>query len=338
MIPPKNRIAILVPWFLLILWAGTCGPTGCSPHGGPPEKITIGTNLNAMVGLLFIAKTQGYDQAHNLEIILKSYQTGLEPVRELKAGRLDLASCAEFALVQEIFAGGAGLRCLATISSGEVDELIARRDRGVNRPEDLKGKTIGVPRKTSAEFFLGRFLTFNHISLGEVSVVDVNPFDLADTLAAGKIDAVLIWEPITHDIKKKLGNNAVAWPAQEGQKVYRLLLSREEVVKKKTAALEKLMRALAQAAEFAREQPAEARAIVSQWLKVPVSDLQAPKKYDLFLEQVLLLAMEDQARWMIENKLTDQTRVPNYLEYIDAEVLLKVTPQAVRIIIPKDKM
>ncbi|MCK9375692.1 MAG: ABC transporter substrate-binding protein [Syntrophobacterales bacterium] len=338
MIPPKRRIAILVPWFLLILWSGTCGPTGCSPHGGPPEKITIGTNLNAMIGLIFITKTQGYDKDHNLEIILKGYQTGLESVRELKAGRLDLASCAEFALVEEIFAGGADLRCLATISSGEVDELIARRDQGVNRPGDLKGKAIGVPRKTSAEFFLGRFLTFNHISLGEVRVVDVNPFDLADTLAAGKVDAVLIWEPITHDIKKKLGNNTVAWPAQEGQQVYRLLLSREEVVKTKAAALEKLMRALAQAAEFAREQPAAARAIVSQWLKVPVTDLQAPKKYDLFLEQVLLLAMEDQARWMIENKLTDQTRVPNYLEYIDAEVLLKVTPQAVRIIIPKNKM
>jgi len=48
--------------------------------------------------------------------------------------------------------------------------------------------------------------------------------------------------------------------------------------------------------------------------------------------------MEDEARWMIKNKLAAQTRVPNYLEYIDAEVLLKVTPQAVRIIIPKNKM
>ena len=47
------------------------------------------------------------------------------------------------------------------------------------------------------------------------------------------------------------------------------------------------------------------------------------------LDQGLLLAMEDQARWMISNKLTDRTQVPNYLNYIDAEALLKVDPKTV---------
>ena len=123
---------------------------------------------------------------HGLELDLKTYQAGRAAITDLKAGRLDLACCAEFVLVGEILAGGADLRCLSVLSSGEINELIARRDRGISRPEDLRGKTIGLPLKTSAEFFLGRFLTFNHLSLKEVTIININPFDLADALPPGK--------------------------------------------------------------------------------------------------------------------------------------------------------
>ena len=76
---------------------------------------------------------------------------------------------------------------------------------------------------------------------------------------------------------------------------------------------------------------------MAHWTKEPVADLQAgkyPMRYELTLDQGLLLAMEDQARWMMGNKLTYQTKVPNYLDYIDAEALLKVDPKAVSMMIP----
>jgi NitT/TauT family transport system substrate-binding protein len=335
----KKSLGILASALLLIVIAGYLCQAGFLFPAGPREKITIGTNLNEMVGLLFVAENRGYYQAQGLEVVLKAYQTGLEPLRGVREGRLDLASCAEFALVGEIFTGGTGLRCLAAIGSGEVDMLIARRDKGVNRPEDLRGKTIGVPRNTSAEFFLGRFLTLNHISLQDVTVADIKPLDLVNALAAGKVDAVLIWAPVTYDIMKKIGDNAIAWPAQAGQNVYRLLVTREEYIKSKPGTLEKLLRALEQAAEFAGKYPDETRAIIAQRLNVNITDLQAgksPINYELFLCQALVLTMEDQARWLMRNKLTSQTRLPNYLDYFHAETLAKVDPKAMRLIIPKD--
>jgi NitT/TauT family transport system substrate-binding protein len=233
---------------------------GCSPQGGPPEKITIGTNINEMVGLLFIAEDQGYYRTQGLEVAIKEYQTGLAPLKDLEEGRLDLASCAEFALAREVLAGrGEQLRCLAVIAAGEVDFLIARRDRGINRPGDLQGKRIGVPKKTSAEFFLAGFLTLNNISLEEVTVVDVRPREMADALAGGKVDAVLIWAPVTDGIIKKLGNNALAWPAQGGQNVYRLLVTRKEVIQKRGEVLERLLRALDRAADKGQDSRRPAR-------------------------------------------------------------------------------
>jgi NitT/TauT family transport system substrate-binding protein len=335
----KIKLAILGSVLLLITIAGYLWQAGFLSPAGPREKITIGTNLNVLVGLLFIAENRGYYQAQGLEVVLKEYQTGLEPLRDVRGGRLDLASCAEFALVSEVFRGSTGLRCLAVIGSGEVDLLIARRDKGVNRPEDLRGKTIGVPRKTSAEFFLGRFLALNHMSLKDVTIVDFKPLDLANALAADKVDAVLIWPPITYDIMRKVENNAISWPAQGGQNVYRLLVTREEYIKSKPGILEKLLRALEQAAEFAKGHPDETRAIIAQRLNANIADLQAGSfsiNYELLLDQALVLTMEDQARWLIRNGLTSQTRLPNYLDYFHAETLSNVDPKAVSLIIPKD--
>lgn len=335
----KTKITILASIVSLLAMAGYLWLAGHSPTKPVVslEKITIGTNLNEMLGLLFIAEDRGYYQAQGLEVFIKEYQSGLGPLKDLREGRLDLASCAEFAMVGEVFAGGVDLRGLAVIGSGEVDWLIARRDRGINQPDDLRGKTIGVPRKTSAEFFLGRFLTLNKIPLKEVTLVDVKPLDLADAMAAGKVDAVLIWAPIAQEIIRKVGPDTINWPAQGGQSVYRLLVTREEYIKKYPVLLVRLMRSLAQAAQFAREQPEEAREIIARRLQVPRADLQtdgSPITYELFLDQALLLAMEDQARWMIRNRLTGQTQVPNYLDYLDAGPLLKVKPKAVNLVLP----
>ena len=54
--------------------------------------------------------------------------------------------------------------------------------------------------------------------------------------------------------------------------------------------------------------------------------------FELNFEQRVISDLEDQARWVINNKYTKKTEVPNYLDMIYPDALETVKPDAVNII------
>ena len=53
--------------------------------------------------------------------------------------------------------------------------------------------------------------------------------------------------------------------------------------------------------------------------------------FEVTLPQSLILAMEDEARWTVENGLFGAKAVPDYLSYVYPEGLRQLDPQAVTI-------
>jgi len=53
--------------------------------------------------------------------------------------------------------------------------------------------------------------------------------------------------------------------------------------------------------------------------------------FSVSLDQAMIITMEDEARWAIKIKLTDQTKIPNYLNFIYFNALEKVKKDAVTI-------
>jgi ABC-type nitrate/sulfonate/bicarbonate transport system substrate-binding protein len=309
--------------------------SACTRPGGPEkiDKLRIGVFPDSISALVYIAQEQGFFKRHGLDVSLEKFQTGAFAVNGLISDKVDVATASGFVLALQGFKSP-DLRVVAAISSTDIVELVARRDRGIAKPEDLRGKLIGVTKNTIAEFFLNTFLSFNGILRGEVRTVDFKPSDFVKALTEGKIDAAVCFPP-WDTAKRDLGQNGVSWPIQGGQDYYLLLIIRDELIKTRPRAVEGVLRGALDAEDFLRKHESEAQAIIERTVgldRASVASTWAKTHFRVGLDQALLTLMEDEARWAIRNKLVDAQKVPNYLNLLYLEGLEKIRPDAVSVI------
>ena len=189
------------------------GLSACGQSSSEPvENLTVGVFKGVFSSLIYIAESQGYFPDNGLDLLIQDgYETGIAPMRDAINGKVDIASGAEFVLVSVSFDNN-NLKAISTIDLVDAIELVARKDHGIAEPTNLLGKKIAIPKNTQAEFFLGRFLTFNDLSLDDVEIVGMSPSELVDAIVAGTIDAAMIWEPNIYEIGNRLGNNLITFP------------------------------------------------------------------------------------------------------------------------------
>jgi NitT/TauT family transport system substrate-binding protein len=297
------------------------------------EQLRIGVFPDSISALVYIAQDQGFFKRHGLDVSFERFQTGAFAVNGLISDKVNVATASGFVLALQGFKSP-DLRAVAAISSTDVLELVARRDRGIAKPKDLRGKLIGVTKATIAEFFLSTFLSFNGILPGEVRTVDLKPSDFVKALTEGRIDAAVCFPP-WDTVKRNLAQNGVSWPIQGGQDYYLLLISRDELVKNRPRVVEGLLKGTLDAEDFLRKHESEARAIVERTLgldRASVASTWTKTRFRVRLDQGLLILMEDYARWAIQNRLVEAKKVPNYLPFLSLVELEKLRPDAVGVV------
>lgn len=323
--------AILVVAAVVILAAAVWLMRREPAESGPAPRISVAAYAGDESFLPFVAEDRGYFADQGLDVDIQRFEAGKLAADVFLAGKTDLATCSEFVFVSHSF-NRPELRIIAEITRSQVNEVVARRDRGIAEPGDLRGKKIGATLKSSGEFFLGTFLTFNGLSRKDVQIVDLTPSEIVEAIAEGSIDATNIWGPNVEAIKERLGDNAISWPGQSGQDLHFLLVGRESWIEANAPLLERLLRALAEAESFVANRPNEAKQIMQRqfgYSETYVERNWSKHEHLLGLSQGLILTMEDQARWRMEQGLAGKDEIPNYLTFLHAESLEAVNPDAV---------
>jgi NitT/TauT family transport system substrate-binding protein len=286
--------------------------------------------------LLWIAEDQHYFEKNGLNVIFRKYDSGAASLDGIVNGEADITvGVTEFPLVRKAF-DEAPVRAIGNIDRGDFIYIVGRRDRGIENIADLKGKRVGTTIGTVAEFHLGRFLALHDMSMRDITLVDVKtPEEWVNAVADDDIDAISTAQPYANAARDRLGNNAAVWPAQSSQPLFALIVTTDEWISEHHGPAGRFLRSLSEAEEFAVMHPAEARAIAQRNLNLSPTYMDTvwqQNQFSLSLDQSLILAMEDEARWMIANHLTNETKVPDFREYIDTTALEEVKPGSVNII------
>ncbi len=233
------------------------------PPDGQVESLTLGTSAIALSSLIWVAKAKGYFAEQHLDIDFRLYESGHLAIRDLLAGKLDLATATEFAAVRHGLER-ADFRIVSILSQAQDQQLVARRDRGITQLSDLRNKRVGVAQNTSAEYYLHLLLILEKIQSEDIQVVNLLPSEQVKAVTEGDVDAVMVWEPFATMAKQELGSNAVSWEGQSGQDEYWLLLSTTGVIEKKSRALKRFLAALAKAEDFIKNNEIEAIGIMAK--------------------------------------------------------------------------
>jgi NitT/TauT family transport system substrate-binding protein len=301
-------------------------------YTGPVEKVTIAAAEYLTGALVYVAEDQGFFEQNGLEVTIKGYGSGKACADALIAAEADISTSADNVFVSNSFEH-ADLRVLGTVATKQIKKLVARKDKGIATINDLRGKKIGVTKRSGAEFQLGVFLVFNGISQQDVELVDLRPQEMIGAISNGDADAVFVWDPYLYNIEKELGENAISWSG--GEDFYFLLLTKEDWLDKNPAAAERFMKSMLEAEDYIRDNSEKAKEFAKDRFdyESDYMDYSWPhQEFDVILEQAMLILFEDQARWRIEHGLADATKVPNYLNFIYLDALGAVKPEAITII------
>ena len=327
-------------FFSLIIFAvaGYLG-MGCEGTKNPavtPDKITFAlTTLQAMGSLAHIAHKKGYFAEEGVEITPQMHSFGKAALNAVIEGKADMATVAETPIMFSIIKGDE-IYIIATIETSNKNEaIIGRKDKGILKPKDLRGKRIGVTFGTNGEFFMHSFFVANGIERKEVEIINLRPDEMLDAMIGGKVDAASTWHFPLIMIQKTLGDKTIIFYDEHLYTETFNVVVKQDFVKKHPDAIKKVIRALIKAEGFIKQNPGESKSIVADSIgidKALLSEVWGEYDFKVTLTQSLLVALEDETRWAIKSKSFEKSKMPNYLDFIYAEGLQAVKPEAVRII------
>lgn len=245
-----------------VLMMAACG-------GGDTESddsLTVGLTYIPDVQFFpfYVAVEKGYFEDAGVTVDLRHHGTQEALFTAIATGEEDVV----FTSGDEVMSGrdeGVELTSIATLYSEYPATLIVPADSDIETPEDLEGKTVGIPGEFGGTYF-GLLAMIDYYDLQNVDVQTIGFTQMA-ALSRGDVDAVIGF----------INNDAVAMQTQ-GFDVRTIDLAPEvplvgpgmAVMTEDLAGNEEqykaLMEGLNQAVEFAEENPEETLDIVTEYV------------------------------------------------------------------------
>jgi NitT/TauT family transport system substrate-binding protein len=138
-----------------------------------------------------VAIDKGYFQAEGLDVTIDSAAGSLEPINRVAAGTYDMGFGDINSLIKFRDANPTNpLKAVFMVYNKPAFSIVGRKSRGVTKPKDLEGKTLGAPAADGAFAQWKIFVQANGIDASKVKIENVGFPVREPMLQNGQVDAI----------------------------------------------------------------------------------------------------------------------------------------------------
>ena len=143
-----------------------------------------------------IAKATGY------KINWRQFESGAKVATAMASGDVKIGVIGSSPLAAAVSQGVDAQLFWILDNINEAEAMIVRNGSGVEKPADLKGKTIGVPFVSTTHYHTMFALQHWGIDPSSVKILNMQPNQIAAAWERGDIDAAYVWDPALSQLKK----------------------------------------------------------------------------------------------------------------------------------------
>ena len=287
----------------------------CSPQ---TPVLNVGVPLWPGFGPQYVAYEMGLFKEEGIEVKENFFQVQSESNTAFLAGKLDLILTGLSDLV--IMASrdpDLKLFMLCDYSDG-ADGILGR---GIEKPEDVAGKTVARESLLTVMLILRRYLEQAGLTEADVKIVDTPAANAATAFAAGKVDVAVTWEPYLSRAARE-GKGKIIFTTKGTNIVPDGYIVRTKTFQDRKPELQAYIRAVDKATKLIKARDEQAVAIIAKRLEVE------PEEASQYLDGVWMLDIEDN-KTIVFNK-EDPMNIYDSLKFAAKTAYdIKLTPELV---------
>jgi len=281
-----------------------------------PQSVRLGYLLGDIHQLAVpVAVENGYFVQEGLDVsLIGPFVAGPALMKAFAAGELEVGYVGTPPALTHA-AKGVDIQILASVNS-EGSALIVRK--GIDKIEDLRGKSIAIPMVGSIQDILLRMILLSHgMTYRNLNVVEVRSPDMPAQLEVGRLDGYISWEPycaqaIVAGTGQLLVSSNDVW---SGHPCCVLVASRSFITDN-PGAVEKIVRAHVRATRFIQEHPKEAMIIAANFTKLSLSVIEESWHRILFDYEPKIEETRVFTERLIEFEIIKKSDIPDVAKFI----------------------
>lgn len=263
---------------------------------------------------LFVAQEKKLFEKEGINVQLVPFRNGEDLLRAIEHKQIDMGYCG-ITPVMKALDENKPIKVVASVNI-EGSGIVVSDE--IDSSEDLKGKTIAIPKKGSIQDVLLRYyLLKNNINPDEINITEIEVPVMDENLENDNIDVYVAWEPFVSqaDISNEDESKLFLFSDEIiDDHPCCVVIATDEFIKSKPQFLRRVLKVHVNATEYVKEHPEEVAHILSRKLG---TDVELER---LGLENVEFIAFPSQN--FMEKTLTIH-RIQKELGYVKSDISIE---------------